>query len=131
MEIDVGSNRIIRDRLAQGDFAVGIAIDDRALILFRFEDNRPLLSMAAYDEKNECYFQVLDGAVSISTRVWDAQWIRRRLTLRESKRQIMLEVEFIFRHRIHIRRGRIRLNGIERAARLDQISCITRMRGCS
>ena len=117
--IEIGSNSFT---LTCGEGEAGlypIIIDYHPLIWFLIQDGHLLLNLQIFDKFNNKIMVITDNQLVYSTIPWDIELVKNRLTIREEKRKILLEIDFCPPSNIIVRRGRFLLNGVEIIVRHD------------
>lgn len=112
-EIIIGSNSFTCINNKGETFMFPIVIDDIPLIGFILEDGHLLLNMVVFNEFNVPILHIKDNQLFQSAIPWDVQLVGTRLTVREGKGDILIDIEFNPPNRIKINRGRFVLNGVE------------------
>jgi hypothetical protein len=102
----------IEDLIEGEGFAVFV-VDGMVLLGLRYLDEHLLLTMSIFDEFNQLILQIVDNEMLLSTDQWDVEVEGPSLILRQALREILIDVRFEPPDRIHIRRGRFLLNGVE------------------
>jgi trigger factor len=99
--------------LPNGSFVAPIVIDGLPIVGFRREQDELLLNFIAFNEVNRPVLQILDNELIYDTSQWDIEWIGQKLTIREGRGRIVLQLVFLPPSEIIISKGRIMRNGIE------------------
>jgi len=90
-----------------------IVVSGEPLIAFDLVDNQLLLTLNLYYKNNDIILKVDKNELIYSVNPWDIAFIGNVVTLRESKRNILIEVEFLVPNKIHVRRGVFYKDGVE------------------
>src|SRR5271169_5171702 len=56
---------------------------------------------------------ICENELVFSSRVWDVEFVGRRIIIREQMRKVLVDIEFNLPEGLRIRRGRLLWNGIE------------------
>jgi hypothetical protein len=124
-EAAIGSNsfvlRAVEVEEPGSRFLLPIVVDNDALLAFRLEDDRLLLSLHIFDEFNFLALRILDNQLQYSVQPWDVEFVGTTLTLRTAQRRVLLEIRFAPPNRVVIERGRFLRNGVELTIQPDYV----------
>lgn len=112
-EIEIGGNRFTCEDHGYGTAMIPISVDGDPLLGLIMADDHLLLNLAIFDEFNALVLQIKNNQLYYSTEPWDIQLVGTKLTVRESHRKILIEIDFQPPHRVVINRGRFLRNGVE------------------
>ena len=123
VQVILGDNIFRYYNLKQDSFFAPLVVDGLAIVGFRVEDDKLLLNFTAFDELNIPFFQIVDNELIHKTSLWDVEWSGQKLTIREGKGRILLQLVFEVPTTIRITKGRILRNGIELIIGKNYIFC--------
>lgn len=113
VSLNVGDSVFQYENLQDGSFFAPLVVDGLAIVGFRIEQQKLLLNFIAFDEFNKPILQIADSELIYDTEQWDIEWVGQKLTIREGKGKILLQLVFEPPEKIRISKGRILRNGIE------------------
>jgi hypothetical protein len=99
--------------LQDNSFFAPLVIDGLAMVGFRVENSKLLLNFVAFDEFNRPIINIVDNELIYDSAQWDIEWIAQKLTIREAKGKILLQLKFEPPGVIRFVKGRVLRNGIE------------------
>lgn len=107
----IGGNRFSTSRQTQ---TVILSIDDMDLIWVQIDkDGQLSLHLNIFDEFNNRVLVVVGNELAFASKTWDITFEGKTLTLREAKRELLLEITFLPPCTICIDRGCLLFNGVE------------------
>ncbi len=111
----LGSNVFRSAPLENGrSFLIPIMVDLEPLVLFRLEDGHLLLTLQVFDIYNKQVLRIVDNELVFSaTGIWDIEFVKTRLTIRDGFRKIRLQVSLNAPSGIIIERGLFLRNGVQ------------------
>lgn len=112
-EITIGNVIFIARDEGNGTKIVPIFIDSLPIISFTLIDKHFHLSMFIYNEKNELILHINENQLVFKIDVWDIQLVGNTFTIRQAKRNILIEIKFETPNKIFIKRGKFLYNGVE------------------
>lgn len=133
-EVKIGDNRFIAEDEGHGGWCIPLIIDNIPLIMFRLEDGHLLFSLRVFNDKDELILDISDNYVKYSVTPWDIQLVGRRLTIKASARNILLDMELYTPNIVHVRSGRFCLGGFELLVRPEYsvfVNTGSLMAGCT
>lgn len=92
---------------------IPVLIDGIPIVSFSIGDGHIFLNMVAFDEYNIPFLQIIENQLVYSTQPWDIELVGRKLTVRQSQKEILIEIEFMPPSAVAITRGKILCNGVE------------------
>lgn len=99
--------------LPNNAFFAPLVIDGLAMVGFRVEDDKLLLNFVAFDEFNKPILNIVDNELVYDSTQWDVEWVAQKLTVREAKGKILLQLQFEPPGVIRFSKGRVLRNGVE------------------
>jgi trigger factor len=120
-EVLIGGNRFTIQDTGYGTAIMAVIVDDIPLVGFMLTDGHLLLNVNIFDDSNNLILKIVNNELSYSDSPWDIDLVGRNLVIRESHRNLLLDIVFEVPNRVVIRRGRILCNGIEILIRPDHI----------
>jgi hypothetical protein len=88
-----------------------LTIERLPIIQCRVGEGHFLLSLQAFDEREECIVRIVDNELVISPDVWDAEFVANRLTLRAAPGDFLLATRFEPPHKFVIERAKMKCRG--------------------
>lgn len=119
--VNIGSNYFTCQDEGYGTTFIPLMVDSIPLIAFIIADGHLLLNLVIFDEFNVPVLHIKNNQLLYSTIPWDIELVGTRLTIREAKRKILLEIQFSPPNKISITKGRLLKNGIEILVRPDSV----------
>jgi len=114
VNVIIGSNNFFYTKPKHNNsIMIPLSIDYVPIIAVVFMDNHLLLNIVIYDKYNRLVFEIRDNQLFYSTEPWDIQLVGTKLTIRESKGNILVEFKFSPPNLIEITRGKLICNGVE------------------
>lgn len=110
---DVGTIRFSGSLDSDGTFVQPVRIDGTSILGVRLEDSHFLLNLYVASESGQIVLAIIDNELIFSSWVWDAEFVGRRIIVREGHGKILIDLEFNSPGGLRIRRGRLLWNGIE------------------
>jgi trigger factor len=101
------------ENLGEGRFFAPIVIDGLPMVAFSVTQGKLFLDFKAFDQYNVPIIQIKENELIYDTKVWDIEWVGQILTIREAKKEILIQIIFQPPTGIAISKGRILRNGIE------------------
>ena len=120
-EVVIGGNSFTCEDQGYGTAMVPISIDGVALVGLILGDGHLLLNVVAFNEFNVPVLHIKNNQLFYSMSPWDVQLVGTTLTLRETHRRILLEIEFAPPNKVIVTRGRFLRNGIEVLVRPENV----------
>ncbi|MCE9677766.1 HNH endonuclease [Shewanella sp. AS1] len=99
--------------LPNNAFFAPLVIDGLAMVGFRVEDDKLLMNFVAFDEFNKPILNIVDNELVYDSTQWDVEWVAQKLTVREAKGKILLQLQFEPPGVIRFSKGRVLRNGVE------------------
>lgn len=90
-----------------------VAIDGSPIVGFILTDGHLLLNLNLFDDTNRLVLQIVNNALAVRVDTWDIEFVGRNLTVRQERRNILLDIVFEVPNRVVLRRGRLLRNGVE------------------
>jgi len=116
INVEIGSNSLLGG-VAHPDGGIAfipVSVDDNDIFSFRVdEEGKIFFNMFILDECNLPLLVIQDNALMYKTDIWDIAFKGTNLTLRQSSRDIFLDIQFCPPDKIRIIRGRLLCNGVE------------------
>jgi hypothetical protein len=112
-EVIIGGNRFTASNQGYGTVLVPLSVDDTPLIRFIIGDDHLLLNLVIFDEFNRPVLHIKDNQLWYCTDPWDIHLVGTKLTVKEARRKILIEIQFCPPNKIIIERGRFLRNGVE------------------
>ncbi len=120
-EVFIGNNRFTTSDGGYGTQMIVAIVDGIPLLGFVLTDGHLLLNVNIFDEYNSVVLRIDNNELIQSSSPWDIELVGRNLVLRESARNILLDITFDVPNRITINRGRLLCNGVEIIIRPDHV----------
>ncbi|RJS95419.1 HNH endonuclease signature motif containing protein [Salinisphaera sp. Q1T1-3] len=111
--VTVGGNRFSCADQGYGTVMVPLSVDGIPLIGLVVADGHLLLNVVVFNEFNEPVLHIKNNQLYYSTSPWDIQLVGTKLTIREWRSKILIELQFSPPNEIHVLRGRLLCNGVE------------------
>lgn len=111
LKIKMGVLNFELDSTKQSQF-VPLIIDRLPIVLINTIDNKILLNLNLFNEKNELILKITDNELVYSNNFWDIEYVGTKLTFRNGLGKIFLELDFEVPNKLTITRGSIFYNGI-------------------
>jgi trigger factor len=108
---------------------VPVAIDGSAFLTFEFSGGDCQLSMYALDKVGNPLLEINRNVLTVGSATWDYDRVGRRLIVKTSANDTLLDLTFDPPHGITIRRARIHRNGVEIAVLSGAILLLNRFNG--
>jgi len=112
-EVLIGGNGFTCEDQGYGTAMIPISVDGTPLIGFILADDHLLLNLVIFDEFNCPVLHIKNNQLFYSTSPWDIQLVGKKLSVREARRKILIEIEFQPPNKVVINRGRFLRNGVE------------------
>ncbi|QBJ35245.1 cell division protein [Hafnia alvei] len=115
MSLKMGSN-IFTSEISQSQtysYMSPIMVDGIPLVGFIIQDNHILLTLNAFDRENNKLIRIVNNQLVYNTSAWDVQLVGTTLTVRQSHREILLEIKFSPPNKMEITRGNLYCNGVK------------------
>jgi hypothetical protein len=110
LKVIVGNNHFVAN--AQWG-AVALSVDAIPLVKFTQTDGNVFLDVLAFDVNNNVALQIDQNSLQFSAEAWDIEFVAKRLMIRESKGNFLLDVTFDVPDTIRFNRGRFLCNGVD------------------
>lgn len=111
--IEIGGNSFTCQDTGYGTAMAPISVDGTPLIGLILADGHFLLNVVIFDEFNTPILNIRNNQLFYSTAPWDIQLRGTSLTVRETHRKILIEIDFQPPNKVVINRGRFLRNGVE------------------
>lgn len=115
MSLKMGSSTFLTEikENEAATYMVPIMVDGIPLIGFIIQDNHILLTLNAFDRKNNQLIRIVNNQLVYNMSAWDIQFVGKKLTIRQSHGEILLEIQFLPPDAIEITRGTLYCNGVK------------------
>lgn len=109
--IIIGSMNFYTKDFGNGSILIPLIIYKKIPIHFILKDNELLLNVKLRDKNDDIILLIENNELKVSIGIWDFEYFGTTLLLREKKRNILIEVEFIAPDKINFKRGKIFCKG--------------------
>jgi hypothetical protein len=113
VRVHLGNSTFEYTNLPEGAVLAPIVIDGVVMVGFKVEQQQLLLEFKAFNEFNRRILAIVNNELFYDTTQWNIEWVGTKLTIREARRKIILQLIFAPPADVTISRGRIMRNGIE------------------
>ncbi|WP_051289210.1 HNH endonuclease signature motif containing protein [Chryseobacterium daeguense] len=109
--IIMGGNKFYTKDSGNTSILIPLVIFEKIPIHFRLENNELLLNVKLRDRNDDIIFLIENNQLKTSIGVWDFEYFGKKLIIREKKKSIFIEIEFLPPNNINFKRGRIFCKG--------------------
>ena len=117
--VDVGTNVFSFQNIRSNTEFVALAIDDDALIGFKFDNSHCLLNITLFDENDNPMLKIVENELTYSVNTWDIEFVGHSLIIREAQREILIDLLFEPPNKIKVQRGYFFHGGIKVEVKQD------------
>lgn len=101
----IGNNEIKFTPVGDNAKFVALKINETEIFSFEFRQDEIILNLLYFNEKNEKVIEIVENEITHSTKVWDAEWKGRQLTIRDESRSVLFKVRFSLENKIEALQG--------------------------